>query len=240
MSTGDSETRPYLRAAERRTQLLGVAAAIVGRDGLGALTVAGVATGAGVSRQWVYEHFADLDDLYRSLILDRFAAIDATIDAAKSELTGIDLATFAARQVLFLDPADRRILRSLVDGAGWNRPELAHIAALLRERILERWTTSVRVAAHDRREARAIVWSVVNALFGLADEVEREALTVDHAVELFQRLVVAFDESSSGHRLRRRALRAAVAHKPDGAHKPDALRPDGAARPNQTGTPHAH
>ncbi len=106
--------------------------------GLGSLTVAGVAAEAGVSRQWVYEHFSDLDDLYRALILDRFAALDADIDAAKVTMSRDRVGRRSRpEQVFALVPADRRILRALVDGAGWNRPELAGIESELRERILE-------------------------------------------------------------------------------------------------------
>src|SRR5471032_1099522 len=114
MPRSAAETRPYLRAEDRRSQLLAAAAVLVGRAGLGGLTMAGVATEAGVSRQWVYEHFSDLDDLYRALILDRFAALDASIDAATRRLTGIELVTFAARRLFALAPADRWILRALV------------------------------------------------------------------------------------------------------------------------------
>jgi AcrR family transcriptional regulator len=197
MPRSAAEPRPYLRAGARRTQLLDAAAAVVGREGVGNLTIAAVAVEAGVSRQWVYEHFADLNELYRSLILDRFAVIDSALDAAKARMTGLELATFTARQLFALAPADRRILRGLVDGAGWNRPELAGIESELRERILGRWTGVVRRAGFDELEARTIVWAVVNAIFGLADQVERESLDVERAVALLEMLVAAFNASSS-------------------------------------------
>jgi AcrR family transcriptional regulator len=162
---------------------------MVGREGLGCLTIAAVAAEAGVSRQWVYEHFSDLDSLYRALILDRFASLDTSIDAASNRMSGTELATFAARQLFALVPADRRILRALVDGAGWNRPELAGIESELRERIFGRWTIHVRSSGHDELQARAIVWAVVNAAFGLADQVEREALTAEQAVAILELLV---------------------------------------------------
>jgi AcrR family transcriptional regulator len=223
MTPRPPEPRPYLRAGERRTQLLAAAAAVAGRDGLGNLTVAAVAAEAGVSRQWVYEHFSDLDDLYRALIVDRFSALDAAIDAAKSHLTGSDTASFAARQLFELAPADRRILRTLVDKAGSNRPELAGIESDMRERILGRWTGFVRDAGHEELEARSIVWAIVNAAFGLADQVELEALDVDSAVRLLGLLVAAFNAPASAvHRMRRRSGRADVVPQ------------------TGTGAPHAH
>jgi AcrR family transcriptional regulator len=202
------ETRPYLRAEARKNQLLDAAAAVVGRDGLGSLTVATVAFEAGVSRQWVYEHFSDLDDLYRTLILDRFASLEANIDTAKERLTGSELVAFTARELFALAPADRRILRALVDGVGWNRPELVGIEAELRERIFSRWTGFVRQAGHDEGEARAIVWALVNALFGLADQVERESFSVEKALLLLGRMVDGFSVPSPSDHRGRRSTRA--------------------------------
>lgn len=213
MTSRATEPRPYLRAGERRAQLLEAAAAMVGRDGLGCLTFAAVAAEAGVSRQWVYEHFSDLDNLYRALIVDRFAALDATIDAATKHVTGAKLAIFAARQLFALGPADRRILRALVDGGGWNRPELTGIESELRERIFRRWTDRVRRTGYDEIHARAIVWAVVNAAFGLADQVEREALTVDQAVALLGVLVSPFANPPARERhTSRRSVGDAVNH----------------------------
>jgi len=166
--------------------------------------MAGVAVEAGVSRQWVYEHFADLDALYRALILDRFAALDAAVGEAKSRVTGSELASLAARQVFALVPADRRILRALVDGAGWNRPELAGIEDELRERILGRWTAFVRATGRSDVEARAVVWAIVNAVFGLADQIERESLPVDQAVNILGLMVAAVDRSGGAPRRARR------------------------------------
>jgi AcrR family transcriptional regulator len=210
-----AEPRPYLRAADRRTQLLAAAAAVIGRDGLGSLTMAAVAAESGVSRQWVYEHFSDLDDLYRALILDRFAALDADLDAAKVTMSGNELAIFAARRLFALLPADRRILRALVDGAGWNRSELTDIESELRELILRRWTGFVRGAGHDELEARAIVWATVNAVFGLADQIERESLGVDRAVAVLELLLAAInDRPVPRHRVRWRPARADAVHQP--------------------------
>jgi AcrR family transcriptional regulator len=223
MSRPPAEPRPYLRAGERRSQLLGAAATVVGREGLANLTVAAVATEAGVSRQWVYEHFSDLDDLYRALILDRFAALDADIDAAKNQMFPTELATFAARQVFALVPADRRILRALVDGAGQNRPELAGIEAELRERILERWSAFLRTTGHGDPEARAVVWAIVNAIFGLADQIEREALAVETAVRLLEQMLASFTTPpAAGRRGHRRSPRVGV------------------TQPHGTGASHAH
>ena len=188
---GGTKPRPYLRSGERRSQLLAAAAAVVGRDGLGSLTMACVAAEAGVSRQWLYEHFADLDDLCRALFLDRFAILDARLDAARDRGGPLDRVLFAARAVFGLAAADRRILWALVDGSGSNGPELAGIQSDLRERIMRRWTAMVRAAGHQEVEARAVVWTVTHAVFALADQIERESLSVESAEELVRTMVTA-------------------------------------------------
>jgi AcrR family transcriptional regulator len=176
--------------------------------------MAGVAIEAGVSRQWVYEHFSDLDDLYRALILDRFAALDAAVDAAKTRVTGAALASLAAREVFALVPADRRILRALVDGSGWNRPELAGIEDELRERIIGRWTGFVRAAGRADLEARAVVWAIVNAIFGLADQIERERLPVEQAVRILGQMIAATaGPADAGSRARRRSPSSETDHR---------------------------
>jgi hypothetical protein len=47
----------------------------------------------------VYEHFADLPNLVAGLVLDRFAAVDATIAGAlaQTEGPGLDAALFATK-----------------------------------------------------------------------------------------------------------------------------------------------
>jgi AcrR family transcriptional regulator len=205
MVRGGLQPRPYLRAGERRVQLLDAAAAVVGRNGFGALTVAAVAAEAGVSRQWVYEHFTDLDDLYRALVLDRFAALDARIDAARDGFEPLELALFSAGEVFALAPAERRILWALVDGSGWSGPELAGIQADLRERIMGRWTGVLRTVGYGEGDARAIIWAVVHAVFGLADEIERESLEVERALALVRTLVLALTAPGGAHQRRRRS-----------------------------------
>ena len=76
-----------MRAADRRRQLLEAAGRVAGREGLGRLTMVGVATEAGVSRQLVYEHFADLPTLVWALVANRFGAAEATIASALAHWT---------------------------------------------------------------------------------------------------------------------------------------------------------
>ncbi len=204
--TADAAGRSYLRSGDRRAQILEAAALIAGRDGLAALTMAGVAGEAGVSRQWVHGHFTDLAGLYRALLFDRFAALDARLDAEAGEAGGAERARFVARQVMAASPADRRILRAAIDG-GLHR-ELEPVEDEVRARILDRWVPVMAgrgrsggragrrpgSAAPGDAEARAAVLGAVGAVFGIADQAARDGLDRDRAAELAAGIISALAE----------------------------------------------
>lgn len=187
----DVAPRAYLRADDRRAQILEAAAVIAGRDGLAALSMAGVAAEAGVSRQWVHEHFSDLAGLYRALLFDRFAALDARVDAEAADAAGTERARFVARQVVEASPADRRILRAAVDGG--LHAELAPVEDEVRARVFGRWLPLVRPGLDDA-EARAVVQGVVGAVFGIADQAARDRLDPDRATALAAGLITVLTE----------------------------------------------
>jgi AcrR family transcriptional regulator len=171
-----------MRAADRHRQLLDVAARIAGREGLSRLTMVGVATEAGVSRQLVYEHFADLPTLAWALVADRFGAADATI-AAALEAPGEDpteVALLAARLLLSLPSEHRHLVRSLVGHANLAGHELSESAARLRSRMINRWTNALGTG--ESRGARARVWALLQGIFGLGDLIDAGELSLDEAL----------------------------------------------------------
>jgi AcrR family transcriptional regulator len=188
--------RPYLRAEERRRQLLDVAARIAGTEGVERLTIVGLANAAGVSRQLVYDHFSDLSGLVWAVLLDRFAAIDSAIHAAltrpgamDSQEDAIAVALEAARRFLELSREDRHILRSVLTSTDAPAHELNGLALQLRERSINRWEPVLGGAGRGR--ARARTWALVNALNGLGDLVGTGELTPRRALEEFAALLRA-------------------------------------------------
>lgn len=181
--------RQYLRAAERHRQLLDAAARIAGREGLDRLSMVGVASEAGVSRQLVYEHFPDLSTMVVALLFDRFGEIDAMIARAIAETSsgGPDEVRLAARAFLSLPAELRRLLRVLLAHAGIPEHELGPLAVQLRERIILRWTAMLR--AEGDPSARARTWALANAMFALGDLVDAAEITAEQAFEQFSILV---------------------------------------------------
>ena len=183
-------TRPYLRAEDRRRQLLDAAGAIAGSEGVDRLTIVGLAKAAGVSRQLVYDHFSDLRGLVGAVLVERFTSIDNAIyeaisrpDAHDSPEREMTVALEAARGFLELPPGDRHILRSVLSTTDAPAHELNGLALQLRARSIRRWQPFIGEASR--------TWALVNALDGLADLVATGELDIEHALEDFAFLVSA-------------------------------------------------
>ena len=145
--------------------------------------MAGLASEAGVSRQLVYGHFADLDTLYAAFVRDRLARYGA--HAPQTDALGVDDATDALfRHLLTIPSRDRRIIRLLVADVGIRALDRIRRRFLADE--LERWG---RVAAVDPGEAFAL--ATTSALLALADAVAAGDVGTDAAVEMAIRIVRA-------------------------------------------------
>lgn len=199
VSNSTSEVRrPYLRVEDRRRKLIDAAAQIAGREGLDRVTMAGVAKEAGVSRQLVYEHFADLPSLAAALVYDRFGRLDAATDAILGSRGSDGSAAIraAARLVLSLSSQDRHIVRALLAHASLPDHELSELAAKLRARMIKRWSTTLRTTTSSH--AGPIVWALLHALFALGDLVDAREITVAQALERFDGLLAGGVQEAEG------------------------------------------
>jgi AcrR family transcriptional regulator len=185
-------TRPYLRADDRRRQLLDIAARIAGRDGLEQLTIVGLANAAGVSRALVYDHFSDLSSLVAAMLMHHFAAVDAAVARSilpESSPDPLHTPLQAARRFLELGREDRHILRSLMAHTDVPGHELSSLAIEMRERSIDRW--SQILGASDDVGTRARIWALVHSLHGLGDLVSTGVLSVEEALADFTALFEA-------------------------------------------------
>ena len=181
--------RPYLRAADRRRQLLDAAGRLFDRFGFGGITMAGLAAEAGVSRQLVYDHFADLDALYVRFVEDRLARYrDAVPDIAS--LRRGEAAETLFRHLLTIPPTNRRVVRLLVADVG--------IRALdrMRKRFLADELARWRDLAAPQTGA-AVVWATSSALLALADAVDAGEIGDAEATAIAVRMIRAAAGSSS-------------------------------------------
>jgi AcrR family transcriptional regulator len=181
-------TRPYLRSDDRRRQLLAAAMAVIDSRGLEGLTIANVAAQAGVTRQLVYRHFDDAAALLLALLADRFGEDRADLGQARADGRPPGRARSMARRAMSRPAADRRLLRSVLAASGERRPELTRVTAALRADIIDRW---IGLAPDGKTDpaARAWVWAVFNAQFGLWDLIDAGDIDPEQAAGILTGII---------------------------------------------------
>ena len=184
--------RAYLNADDRRRQLLDTAARLFVRDGYAGLTMVALAAEAGVSRRLVYDHFADVASLYAAFFDDLAARYLALIDVAVDEADDT-ASVFAAAftQLLAMPADDQRAIRVLIADPGL--PDLDPVRERFRRHVEEQWLDSIPAIEGDH--ARAVLWTLVAGLFGLADLVSRGEVSKDAALAIATNLVTALPAS---------------------------------------------
>ena len=180
--------RKYLRAGERREQLLAVAAELVGKRGWDALGMIPLAEAAGVSRQLVYEHFGNLDalhaDLTRFLFEGVFRAVAAVLERYPDDPAAA--ARTAMRLQLELPRGARLALRGLTCGPATGGTAVERLRARTRKSVTDLWTGPLcDHAGLDEREARGLAWMMTVASWGLLDLVEDGTFSAEEAAEFY-------------------------------------------------------
>ena len=151
----------------------------------------GLAAAAGVSRQLVYEHFGNAEELSVATLTHLFErAYEATAAIVRS--AGTPGEVLAAAYELFLDlPAEERgALRALAteDGA---RRGLGRAKRRLRTRIADLWLPYVRqLTGLDAAEATVLTWMLITASWSLADSISEGAVSRARGRQLFVRFAV--------------------------------------------------
>jgi AcrR family transcriptional regulator len=75
-----------LRAAERRSQLLGVARRLFARDGYRGASMESIAEAAGVTKPVLYQHFSSKRALYSALLASELGRLTEELEAAFSQV----------------------------------------------------------------------------------------------------------------------------------------------------------
>jgi TetR/AcrR family transcriptional regulator, regulator of biofilm formation and stress response len=146
------------RGQERRRGLVAAALAVIGRDGLAAVTQRSVATEAGVPPSAVYYYFATLDDLVTAALVevnDRFIAELQAIDPAEQD-------PLRALAVVTVGAARRGRIEVMAELELW-------MLAARDERLrgeADRWDAGVRAAAARLSHDPVVIDAVTTAVSG--------------------------------------------------------------------------
>lgn len=185
--------RTYLRADERRHQLLATAAELVGKSGWEALGMAPLAEAAGVSRQLVYEHFESLPalrlEVTRHLFEEMFEAASEALEHFPDDLARA--ARTAVRLQLELPRGARLALREIGPGPASPSTPLRRLRARARQQVTDTWAAAIRRHSKlDPRQARALAWMMTVASWSLFDLVADGTFTPDEAADFYGKTVI--------------------------------------------------
>ena len=189
-ASGKKTPRQYLRAGERREQLLAAAAELVGKRGWGGLGMVPLAEAAGVSRQLVYEHFENLDVLHlevtRFLFEEVFRAVGEALERHPEDL--LAAMRTGLRLMLELPRGARIALRDLAAGPANPGSAVDRLRARTKRQVTDLWLEPIhRQTGVGAREARALAWMMNVASWALFDLVDDGTLTREEAVDFYVR-----------------------------------------------------
>jgi AcrR family transcriptional regulator len=225
--------RPYMASHQRRRALLDVATEIVGRSGWSGLTMKGLASDAGVSRQLVYDHFEDGAGLLLSTIKHLFEGSHRATAEVLQSSTGDVSSTIREAYRIFLEmpAAQRRALRAISGDFVPDRPETRKAVTVMREQIFALWLPYARrqtglserelrpmVYARrqtglSERELRPMVWMLNAASWGLADLVDDGTVSKERATDMLAHFVEQVMVRGRDPRRRRKAATSARSRK---------------------------
>jgi len=142
-----------LVAQAQRSRMLSAAAQVIAEHGYGQMSVARVATGAGVSRRTFYDHFEDREDCFLAVFDEVLARAETLLRAACEPEHGWREQTRAALSSLLAlldeEPAARALL--IVDAL-----KAGHKVQQRRSQVLTRLSAALHEAASEGRGAREL------------------------------------------------------------------------------------
>lgn len=191
-TTGTSDKRPYLGKEDRKKALLQAAAELVEECGWGVLTMSALADRAGVSRQLVYQHFPNLENLLGATAWSVFTdTMQGTAEAIANHPNDLKQAIRAAELVSLDMPVGRGdALWQLIAGSGLNSPELETIRLGIREVILNLWVPAIRkTKGLSKPEAISLVWMVILSFWGIRQLIRDNKVSREQGIAQFDVLL---------------------------------------------------
>jgi len=177
--------RQYLSAESRRESILRVADEVLSKEGVAHLSIVEVAHRAGISRQLVYQHFADLNTLLMEVIRMRLAELQSSLDAdgvRRGEVR--DLVEQQLRLILNLPTRDRQLMRNVFGDISALPKDLWPTIAEVRHAVVLRWATLIDPHAQPTALAFAKMGIIIHAILGAWDMMIDGTLDEEDAVAL--------------------------------------------------------
>jgi AcrR family transcriptional regulator len=183
--------RQYLSSESRRVSILRVADDVLSKEGVAHLSIVEVAHRAGISRQLVYQHFADLNTLLIEVIRMRLTELQSSLDSPDGTRRGEirELVESQLRKILGMPTRDRQLMRNVFGDITALPKDLWPTIAELRQDVVARWARLIDPEAQPTSLAYAKMGLIIHAVLGAWDLLIEGSLTDDEAVGLLLRVV---------------------------------------------------
>ena len=177
--------RQYLSAESRRESILRVADEVLSKEGVAHLSIVEVASRAGISRQLVYQQFADLNTLLVEVLRMRLVELQSTLESdgvRRGEIR--ELVEQQLRRLLNLSARDRQLMRNVFGDISALPRDLWPTIAEIRQDVVARWARIIDPEAKPTSLAFAKLGLIIAAILGAWDLMIDGSLTEDEAVSL--------------------------------------------------------
>lgn len=161
-----------LPGPERKRQLLSVARSVLARNGYHSTTMTDIADGAGVTKPVLYQHFNSKRDLYRTVLEDIGARLEAVIvESASAASTPRDRAEAGIRAYAKFVEEDSDGFELLFSGTNREDPEWAVITQAVEQSLAHAVASLIDVPAISGKRRQILAHGII----GLAESMMRYA-----------------------------------------------------------------
>ena len=167
---------------------------VLTKEGVARLSIVEVARRAGISRQLIYQHFADLNTLLIEVIRMRCAEVQLSLDISEGarELEIRDLVERQLHRVLTLPNRDRQLMRNLFGDITALPRDLWVTIAEIRQTVVARWTNVIDPGNTPAPLSYAKIGLIIHAILGAWDLIIDGSITEDEAVNLLMNMTESF------------------------------------------------
>lgn len=163
-----------LPAAQRREQLLSVARSVLAQRGYHGTTMADIAEAAGVTKPVLYQHFTSKRDLYRIVLEDIGARLEASIIEGASGATSPRSRSEAGiRSYAKFVEEDEDGFQLLFNGTNRQDEEWNAITAAVEHSLAQAVASLIDVPSIDGQRRQVLAYGII----GLAESMMRYAKT---------------------------------------------------------------
>ena len=171
--------RKYLTLAERRQSILDAALEILNDAGIDAVTMSNLSTRTGVSRQIVYTHFHDIDEVLEALFENVFAEYFLGVEPSDAMLTlQKEQGLLRLEGILDLPLSVHRLVSAAFFCDAHGRPSLKRIQSSLDQLLERNWIAPLTANGFQRCAVASSVYTIVAASLECRDLIDRDMLTL--------------------------------------------------------------